>query len=274
MSIEEKVPEISRRIQSHRFPSLQKIDWRKERHLDDFIEKLSKSVNELKFNEARLQELFLDDQDLRSIFIDISLVVSRINEDGLRLDRRQELFDIALSRKWTSIEKKEINDLDFVVSYLLLDVRSLIVFLLIFMDKLARFLALLIKKGESKLRSKSFYYFQRDLAKLKGKEIEEFSQLIKENSKWFAKLKELRDDFVEHHPAAGGAISFENGEANIALTTRKKTNKEPKFIIMGSQAKKLPIREVDEILLKFKELLRSLSDYLCSNFETLPIEVE
>lgn len=167
-----------------------------------------------------------------------------------------------------------MENLDLVINFFLLDIRSLLIFIVMLMDKLARLLSLIINKKEKPLKSRDFYHFKRDLAKLRGEEMEKFGQLIDDNTEWFEKVKDWRDDFVVHHPGASGAMIFGNGKAYAALTTRKTISREPKYIIMDSQATDIPIEELDRILLQLKKLLKVLDEYLCSHINILPIEVE
>jgi len=267
-------PEILNRFPPDRFVPLPEIDLRKEYYLSRFIDKLLKSSNKTRIKEWQVKNLKLYNNDLRHIFHDIALIVSRINQDGSGINRREELFHITHSRKWTDSEEEEMENLDLVISFFLLDIRSLLIFLVIFMDKLARFLNLIIDNKGKNLRNRSFTSFNEDLAKLRGKEIEEFGQLINDSTAWFEKVRVLRNVFVVHHPGASGAMTFGNGKAYAALTTRKKINRDPKYIIMDSQATDVPIEELHRILLELKKLLKVLDEYLCSRINILPIEVK
>jgi hypothetical protein len=264
-------PEVFKHMPPDKFVPLQEINWRKEYHLSRFIDKLLKSSYRIRIKEGKLKNLWLYNKDLRHIFHDIALIVSRINQDGVGINRMEELFNIANSRRWTDPEAEEMGNLDLIVDFFLLDVRSLLIFIMIFIDKLAGFLSLIINE---KLSNDSFYHFKEDLAKLGGKEIEEFGQLINDNTAWFEKVRFLRNVFVVHHPGASGAMSFGNGKAYAALTTRKNISKEPKYIIMDSEATDISIKEVDGILRQLKKLLAILDEYLCSHINILPIEVE
>jgi len=274
LSIRKGFPEVLKRIPPNRFVPLQEIDWRKEYYLSRFIGKLLKSSNNTRIKEWQVKKLRLYSKDLYRIFIDIARIVSRINQDELGINRMEELYSIANSRRWTDSEAEEMENLDPVVGFFLLDVRSLLIFIVVFMDKLARFLSLIIDKEGQNLKNRSFKSFKADLAKLRGKEIEEFGQLISGNTKWFKKVKDWRDDFVVHHPGASGAMIFRNGKPYAALTTRKKISRDPKYIIMNSQAKDISMDEIDKILLQLRKLLIVLDEYLCSHINILPIEVK
>lgn len=266
-------PKIFKRISSNRFVPLQEVNWRKEYYLSRFIDKLLKSSNKIGIKEGQVRNLWLYNKDLRHIFHDIALIVSRINQDGAGINRMEELYSIANSRRWTDSEEEEMENLDRVVSFFLLDIRSLLIFIVVFMDKLARFLSLIIDKKGKNLKNRSFKSFKADLGKLTGKEIEEFGRLISNNTKWFKEVKDWRDDFVVHHPGASGAMISRNGKPYAALTTRKKISGESKYIIMDSQAMDIPIEELDKILLQLKKLLKVLHEYLCTHINILPIEV-
>jgi hypothetical protein len=266
-----RLPEIIKRIPSARITPLEEINWRKEYYIMNFFKELRKS-SRVKISKSRLKSLYLYNADLRSIFVDMALIVSRINVDGSCINRMEELYDFANYRKWTDSEAEEIEELQPAVDFFNLDVKSLLIFILIFMDKLAGFLSLLIDKKEKKLRAGSFFHFKKDLMKLRG--VQDIKQIITENTKWFKEVKDLRDDFVEHHPGAGGAVTFKNGKAYATITTRKNVDRELKYIVMDSQAKDISIEELDEILSQLKKLLKTLDEHLRSQISILPFKVE
>lgn len=248
---------------------LQQINWRKEYYLSRFIDKLLESSTKTRIKQCQVENLRLYNEDLQRIFQDIALIVSRINQDGAGSNRMSELLEIANNRRLTGSEEKEIETLPLVVNFLDLDVRCLLIFITIFMDKLAWFLVPLITE---KLSNYSFYHFSKGLAKLRGKEIEEFGRLINNNTAWFEKVRRLRRVFVVHHPGAGGALVFRNGKGHVALTTRKRINREREYIIKNSQARDISIDELDRILRQLKKLLKILDEYLCSHIDVLPVE--
>lgn len=267
-------PEILKRMSPVRFVPLPEINLRKEYYLSRFVEKLLRSSTKTQIREWRVKKMRLYNKDLRHLFHDIALIVSRINRDGSRFNRREELFDIAHNRSWTDSEEEEMENLDLIVDFFLLDVRSLLIFINVFMDKLARFLALFITKNGEQISQRSFYSFQDVLAKLEGDEIRNFSQLVNDYTRWFKDVKKWRDQFVIHDPGAGGAIVFKDGRAYAALTRREGGEGEPKYIIMDSRAEDIPVDRIDEILYQLKEFLKVLDEYLCSHINTLPIEGE
>lgn len=65
---------------------------------------------------------------------------------------------------------------------------------------------------------------------------------------------------------------FRDGRGYVALTRSEGEDKEPKYIIMNSQAVDIAIDEIDGILCQLKELLKILGEYLCSHINILPIE--
>ena len=272
MSKEKGFPESLKRMPPVRFVPLREINWREEYYLSRFIDELLKSSNITRIKEWRVKKLWLYNKDLRHIFHDIALIVSRINEDGSKFNRREELFHVAHSRRLTASESEELENLDHTVDYFLLDVRSLLVFIMVFMGKLAIFLGQLITENGEQMKHYSFHGFRRKLMELKGDEIQKFAQFIADNTGWFEDVKKWRDKFVIHDPGAGGAIVFKDGRAYAALTRREGGEGEPKYIIMDSRAKDIPVDRIDGILYKLKEFLKVLDEYLCSHINILPLE--
>ena len=274
MSKGKDFPEILKHMPPVRFIPLREINWRKEYYLSRFVDEILKSSNTTRIGKWRVEKLWLYNKDLRHIFSDIALIVSRINRDGSRFNRREEIFHISHSRKLTVSESEELENLNLIVDYFLLDVRSLLIFIMIFMDKLARFLSQIITKNGDQMKHRSFRSFKNELMKLKGGEIQKFAQLIANNTGWFKDVKDWRDDFVVHDPGAGGAIVFKDGKAYAALTRREGRDREPKYLIMDSRAEDIPTDGIDEILHQLKELLKIFDEYLCSHINILPLKGE
>jgi len=254
-----ELSEIFKRSPRARFVPVREINYKDEFYLEKFVYKWQ----EIKTNETKLRKLLLYYSDLRSIYIDIALIVLRINQDGSKLNRSEELWEIIKEREGTSLEFDELESLRIFINYLNLDVKSLFIHILIFMDKLAKFLSSVIKAEN--LRNRSFDRFKKDLKKKRGKEIEEFSHLIYNKTEWFKKVKDIRDDFIEHHPSVSGGIGFRNGKAHATLTTTKSED---------TIFEHIPIEEIDGILAKLKEFLKSLNEFLCSRIDVLPIKEE
>ena len=270
MPSDNSVPNIFRT--RNRFSPLKEIEWRAEYNLGkSFLKELESSKTNI---EASLdKELWLRACDLHCAFIDIALIISRINEDGTKVNRREELHEIAHGRMWTDEEEKEFESFSYAINYLVLDVKTLIININIFMDVLAKFLVLFIKKSEKLPESKNFPRFKKHLKNYKGREIDELKKIIYENTEWFDDIKDLRDDFVIHHPAGRHALEFFDGIAHIPLTTTKKEYNRG-HIIDGAIAKSISLEKIDSTLSQLKELLKELNKYLYEKINTLPFEAE
>lgn len=254
-----------------RISPIKEIDWKAEYNLGKSIwEKLES--NETYVEVSLRKKLRLKCLDLHCVFLDLALIVSRINEDGSIVNRQEELFKIAHDRMWTDEEEKEYESLQFSINYLLLDVKTLLVNIVIFMDVLAQFLSLCIR-SEKQPKSKSFSSFERDLKKYEGREIEELKKMIGENTDWFDDVKDLRDDFIIHHPAARHTLEFRDGVAYIPLTTTKKGH-DQRHIVLDAIARSISIEKIDSILSQLKELLKKLNEYFYKNIHMLPFEAK
>lgn len=102
-----KTPDILKRLPRNRIPPFQEIDWENEFYLRGFMRILESEETNIK--KSRLGRLWLRCLDLRCIFIDIGLIVPRINEDCGKFNRREELFELASrqGRMWTDEEENE-----------------------------------------------------------------------------------------------------------------------------------------------------------------------
>jgi hypothetical protein len=252
-----------RKMPTCRIAPLQKIDWRKEFYLKEVLHKLESLQN--------VRSIQVEGDGLSALFMYLAMIAERINEDGAKFNLIEEIYQhVNSNKKLTDSEIEELDKGPFYVSLFCLDMSSLIIFLRIFMDKLARFLGLLMAMRG--IKTKSFAVFKGSLKELKGKEIEAFVRVIEENTTWFDELKDLRDDYVVHHPGSATALLLADGKAYVTLTTSKRT-KEPKHVLMNSEAKDIPIEEIDSLLSNLKKLLSNLSAFLAENLEKLPFKV-
>jgi hypothetical protein len=250
---------------------LQKIDWRKEFYLEGTLKKLE-SPREAHIKPQVHKRIRIEGNALSKLFMYIAMIAERANEDGTKINIVEETYHSLDSniKKLTDEEIKELDKGPSYISLLCLDISTLIIFVRIFMDKLARLSSLLISaKG---VKAKNFNSFKRSLSKLKRKEIEAFARLIEENTMWLGALRNLRDDFVVHHPGAGGALVFFDSEAHVTLTTSKKITEEPKRILLDSEAKDISMEEINNWLSNLKRLLFNLNAFLTENLEKLPFE--
>ena len=223
--------------------------------------------------EASLgKKLWLKSSDLHSVFLDLALIISRINEDGTKVNRREELFEIIHDRHWTDEEEREYENLGFGVNCLLFDVKSLLINITIYMDVLAKFLSLCIKSNRQP-RNRSFERFRKDLKNYRGPEIEVLKRIVNEYATWYDEIKNLRDDFIIHHPAGRHALEFFDGIAHIPLTTTKKEYNHG-HIIDGAIAKSLSIEKIDSTLSQLKILLTELNKYLTEKINAIPFKAE
>ena len=271
MSEKNEIPDVLKRVPRVRIPPLQEIDWENQFYLMEFKRKLESEKTNIE--EHRRERLWLRCTDLSYIFIDIALIVLRINEDCSKVNRHEELFDKALKREpWTNEEEKEIASLRYAVNYFNLDVRTLLVNLVVFMDSMARFLSWTIK-SKKQVKSKSFVEFRKDIVKYKGKEVQKIRQLLDEKTHWFNEIKNLRDDFIIHHAAARSGLEILDGETHVPLTTSK--GGYPKqHITLGAVTKNIPMKEIDAVLSDLKNMLKNLNNFLCERINQLPIKTE
>ena len=271
MSEKDEIPDVLKRVPRVRIPLLHEIDWENQFYLMEFKRKLeSEKIN---IEEHRRERLWLCCTDLSYIFIDIALIVLKINEDCSKVNRHEELFDKALKGKpWTNEEEKEIESLRYAVNYLNLDVRTLLVNLVVFMDSIARFLSWIIK-SKKQVENKSFFKFRKDIVNYKVKEVQQIRQLLNEKTQWFNKIKNLRDDFIIHHAAARSGLELLDGETHVPLMTSK--GGYPKqHITLGAVTKNISMKEIDTILSDLKDLLKALNNFLCKQINQLPFKAK
>ena len=260
------------RFPSHRISLLQEIDLDEEQYLMGFLQKLRVEKTDIK--SSRLRKLHNRCFDVRFILHDIALIVMRINEDCKRVNRREELFDVATKqdRVWTSDEEDEVENLRYAVAYLNLDVRTLLVNITVFMDALSKFLSWTIKT-DNQLSSKSFAHFKKDLEKYEGKEVQKIKHILIQKTQWFKEIKDLRDSFILHHAAARSGLEILDGETYIPLTTSKGGFPEGR-IFNNAVAKTFKMKNLDGLLSDVKSLLKYLNSFLSGQIDKIPFEAK
>jgi hypothetical protein len=107
MSEKDEIPDVLKRVTRVRIPLLQEIDWENQFYLIEFKRKLESEKTNIE--EHRRERLWSSCNDLGYIFIDVALIVLRINEDCRKVNRQEELFDKALKREPWTIEEEEEN---------------------------------------------------------------------------------------------------------------------------------------------------------------------
>ena len=260
MNLPSDIPKLFKHVPSRVTP-LEEINYKDEIYFKRFVDRWL----EIETEGSKLKKLISYYRDLHFLYIDVALIISRINEDASKINRSEEIWDIIHrgERKLRQSEANELDRLRIFINYLILDVKSLFINILIFMDQLAKFLSLFIEARG--LKNRSFYKFRKALKKKRGKEIEELRHLVSDNTIWFEKVKDIRDDFVEHHPGASGMIGFHDGKAHATLVTTK----------TGDRIfRDISIEEISDILQKFKEFLKNLDQFLESHIKVLPIKAE
>jgi cell division protein FtsB len=267
----DEIPDVLKRVPCVRIPLLQEIDWENQFYLMEFKHKLESEKTNIE--EHRCERLWSSCTDLSYIFIDIALIVLRINEDCRKVNRHKKLFDKALKgESWTNEEGKEIESLHYAINYLNLDVRTLLVNVIVFMDSIARFLSWTIK-AKTQVKSKSFVKFRKNIAEYKGKEVQQMRRLLDEKTHWFNEIKKLRDNFIIHHAAARSGLEILDGETHVPLTTSK-GGYTRLHITLGSVTRNISMKEIDAVLSDLKCLLKNLNNFLCERINQLPIKIE
>ena len=145
-----------------------------------------------------------------------------------------------------------------------LDIISLIIFLNILMDDITRFLRfLLIPIDEQTPKTKDFDKLKKTISSFEGQKLEELSQIV-QNTRWYEELKELRDKHIIHRGEKNSGIGIIGNEIGIHLRYMEKGT------IMEKYVSNL---EIDRYCENIYNFLKDLNEFLCKNFDYLPIEV-
>jgi len=143
-----------------------------------------------------------------------------------------------------------------------IDITSLMIFLNILMDDVTRFLKFLFR-GESTPKTKSFDKLKKTINNLEGPKLEELNRII-QNTDWYTELKDLRDKPIIHHGDRDSGIGRQGNRIGIYLRYIQDRKIREKFISN---------LEIDIICGNVYCFLKDLNEFLCKNFDYLPLEV-
>lgn len=143
-----------------------------------------------------------------------------------------------------------------------IDIVSLIVFVNILMDDIARFLRFLFR-GESTPETKNFDKLKKTMNNLEGQKLEELNRII-QNTDWYQELKDLRDKPIVHKGHKDSGIGIDRERIGIYLRYIEDRKIRETFISN---------LEIDKIRENVYGFLKGLNEFLCRNFDHLPLEV-
>jgi len=202
--------------------------------------------------------------DLSNLFSELNHIVKRLNNDISDANRILDIWDkVVEDKKIDEVQDKELDEAEY-IAYFHIDIKTLYIWFMIFMDKLPKFLILLFKRMESMPETRDYDHFYKSLKNYKGKEIEELYIILNAYYIWFKEIKDIRDDYTIHHPR---------------ISMHFLTSSKSKEYISGSigtvrkdQPQSIPIsnEKIDAQLQVFLGFIRSLNDFLCKNVEKIP----
>jgi len=215
-----------------------------------------------------VKELFLGhSMDLSGIFYELKCIAMRINEDSKKIIRMKELHELTTREARTHLTQKELDDLlieesdlHVYINYYILDVKSIYIWMMIFIDKLAKYLGVFIKR-ERNVKTSSFRRFLNSIKTKKGKEIEQLTSILTSYRPWFKTIKDTRNNYTTHHPSITlpGIVMTKNG-----FSTDLQTSRGDKPSMRASNDR------IDHDIAQLKKLLKELNDFLCKNIQTIP----
>jgi len=249
--------------------SLKKEDFHLFKFRDNFIKQKVRGVSHEPFLKLS--------GDLSGIFYELRCIVLRINEDIRKLNKQDDLFkkltridehgellNNELTEEERDVIAEKFIDLNIYINYYVLDIKSLYVWIMIFMDKLPKYLKLFINRKRQKISTYSFRRFVNSLQNQKGREIEQLTLILNAHRSWFEEIKDIRDDYTIHNPritipgiTSSGSRDYISG---LLGTTRQ------------DKSSNLPISNeiIDVHLSLLKKILRDLNGFLNDNIQNMP----
>ena len=227
--------------------------------LSPFLNKL----DELKSAEGKRRILILTKfrvslYTILTTYTWIGFIIKRIDDDLYNdLECHKKLQLVSQGVRVTADELPPSNP--FLTN---IDIVSLFVFFCILMDDIARFLRLLMR-GESTPKTKDFDKFKKTLDNCEGQKLEELNRII-QNTDWYQDLKDLRDHPIVHRGDKNSGIGIHGESIGIYLRYVEKKKIKETFISN---------RDIDGICENVHVFLKGLNEFLCRNFDFLPLEV-
>jgi len=227
------------------------------------LSKFHKKLDELKHAEGKRRFLIL--AKFRVSLYTIYTTITWIGYIQKRLD--DDFFN---GLEWNKVleraskEKVSADKLPPFNAHLLnVDIHTLIIFLNILLDDIVKFLNYLLS-GRKKPRIKGFYQFKHDLDYFQGEKFNRLKEIISETD-WYKELKDLRDDPIVHKGISSSGIIYKENTICVQLlhlqdgkiNERIFTNEDVNFYL-------------DSVY----NFLVELNDYLCEQFDSLPIEIK
>ena len=232
--------------------------------LSEFQEEMRGKFSKLNNYEKNMYRRI---EELKHIHKDIILTLDRINEHISLANRQIELFNKMGDRTITKVEEKEYLDSfkNEQSGYLNLDIRILFVLIGVFMDKMPKLLNSLLKPG-IKPMDKNYYRYKNSIKKYEGKELDKLKKIIHSTAWYYGKggVKDIRDDYVIHHPAGQGLSS--RGPNYIASTIATRRNE---VLILKS----ISNESIQAIILLFETFIKDIHRFVKENYSNVPHEI-
>ena len=211
-------------------------------------------------NSAKIIEKI---QDLIKVALEIHAIIQRINCDLIKLNDIGNL--ISLQNEDLFEEMDEINDeiLDKVKYniYLIIDIQSLIIWLMMFLDKIPHLIVNLFN-GNPGIRMATYEEFYKSLIRNNNEKIIELRNLFHAYNCIFQKIRKIRHKYVIHKSNKTlSVIVLNKSYFGTQLRTYERLLK--KSIILDNS-------DLDLFIATFKKFLIDLNKYLCDNIDEIP----
>jgi len=219
--------------------------------LNQFFEKMNelepekvRGTNRWYFVTPKFRGLYFD---ITSMFILIGQILRRLNRDFLNIRK-------PIPKKWTPSDLED--ERFFLISLATIDFNSLIVFIGILLEKVARLLRC-ISVGD-RPGPLSFTDWRKDISNGKFLVPSDLEQLM-ENTLWYNKFDTLRNKFIIHHGYhIGGIINKTAFSLSSHYRDRKTT---------------YDISDIQKLCNDIYHFFENLNKFLCDNFDSYPIRI-
>ena len=222
-----------------------------------------KKINELKSAEGKRRIFIL--VKFRSSFWTIlttytwiGFILKRIDNDLYNDLEHQKKIRIASQGVRVTVDELPPSN----ISLTNIDIVSFIIFINILMDDIARFLKFIFI-GNSIPKTKNFDKLKKDINNFEDHNLEELNKII-QNTDWYIELKDLRDKPIIHQGGKESSLGTQGDIIGIYLRYTQNRKIREKF---------MSNLEVDIICDNIYNFLKDLNEFLCENFDYLPLEV-
>jgi len=204
--------------------------------------------------------------DLGDIAFEIKVIIQRINDDLIKFNDAPDFMDVE-NENLSEDEKDKIIDemLDssIYINHLIIDIKSLFIWLMMFLDKIPDLIVILFNKNPG-IKIATYSDFIKSIKKNDNEKVIELWDLFYAYDITFQKIRTIRHKYTIHKSKstlAGVTSNANKSYFGIQLHTYEK-KLDPSITLNNDN--------IDSFIIILKAFLKDLNKYLCDNVIEMP----